>query len=143
MRKSNKGFSLVELIIVIAIMAVLIAVLAPQYLQYVEKSKKSADATTVGEVFTAAETAMADPSVDKGSTNPVTVTVTGSTGAYAANVTAVTDAVKSVVGDSTVTLKSKMFTADNSVITFTYDSSTSAWTKSYSGPYADFEDAQK
>ncbi|MDE7360278.1 MAG: prepilin-type N-terminal cleavage/methylation domain-containing protein, partial [Lachnospiraceae bacterium] len=39
MKKQNmndKGFSLVELIIVIAIMAILIVVLAPQYLKYVE-----------------------------------------------------------------------------------------------------------
>ena len=42
----NKGFSLVELIIVIAIMAVLVAILAPQYLKYVEKSRVSADMTT-------------------------------------------------------------------------------------------------
>ena len=41
--KNNKGFSLVELIIVIAIMAVLIGVLAPQYLGYVKKSKVSTD----------------------------------------------------------------------------------------------------
>ncbi|MCM1143504.1 MAG: prepilin-type N-terminal cleavage/methylation domain-containing protein, partial [Lachnoclostridium sp.] len=34
---NNKGFSLVELIIVIAIMVILVAVLAPQYLRYVEK----------------------------------------------------------------------------------------------------------
>lgn len=37
---NNKGFSLVELIIVIAIMAVLIGVLAPQYLKYVERSRE-------------------------------------------------------------------------------------------------------
>ena len=37
----NKGFSLVELMIVIAIMAVLTGVLAPQFIQYVEKSKES------------------------------------------------------------------------------------------------------
>ena len=40
---NNKGFSLVELIIVVAIMAVLIGVLAPQYLRYVERSRNSTD----------------------------------------------------------------------------------------------------
>ena len=40
---NNKGFSLVELIIVIAIMAVLVGVLAPTYLGYVEKSKYRTD----------------------------------------------------------------------------------------------------
>ena len=37
-KTNNKGFSLVELIIVVAIMAILIGVLAPQYIKYVEKS---------------------------------------------------------------------------------------------------------
>ena len=40
-RKSNKGFTLVELIIVIAIIAVLAAVAAPQYIKYVERSRNS------------------------------------------------------------------------------------------------------
>lgn len=43
MRESNKGFSLVELVIVIAIMAVLVALLAPQYIRYLEKSKVAKD----------------------------------------------------------------------------------------------------
>lgn len=42
----NKGFSLIELIIVVAIMAILIGVLAPQYIKYVEKSKVSVDEDT-------------------------------------------------------------------------------------------------
>lgn len=41
--RNNKGFSLVELIIVIAIMAVLVAVLAPQLLKYIEKSRVTSD----------------------------------------------------------------------------------------------------
>ena len=44
---TNKGFSLVELIIVIAIMAVLVGVLAPQFLKYVERSRKSTDVQNV------------------------------------------------------------------------------------------------
>lgn len=42
-KTDNKGFSLVELIIVIAIMAVLVGVLAPQFMKYVEQSRKATD----------------------------------------------------------------------------------------------------
>ena len=49
-RKNNKGFTLVELIIVIAIIAVLSAVLAPQYIAYVEKSRLAMDDSVAAEV---------------------------------------------------------------------------------------------
>ena len=57
---NNKGFSLVELIIVIAIMAVLIGVLAPQYLKYVNNSKVSTDITNAESIATAINVAVAD-----------------------------------------------------------------------------------
>ncbi|MGN0342130.1 MAG: type IV pilin protein [Roseburia sp.] len=42
-KMNNKGFSLVELIIVVAIMAILAGVMIPQFVKYLENSKKSAD----------------------------------------------------------------------------------------------------
>ena len=61
--KNNKGFSLVELIIVIAIMAILVGVMAPQLIKYIEKSKVSADSQLADSVHTAILTAMMDPEV--------------------------------------------------------------------------------
>lgn len=77
-KMNNKGFSLVELIIVIAIMAVLIVVLAPQYLKYVEKSRNSTDVTNATEIVTAVQVYASDPDVDTADvlgvgTNKITV----------------------------------------------------------------------
>ena len=60
---TNKGFSLVELIIVIAIMAVLVGVLAPQFLKYVERSRKSTDCQNAASIVTALQTYAVDPMV--------------------------------------------------------------------------------
>lgn len=57
-KTNNRGFSLVELIIVIAIMAVLIAVLAPQFLEYLEKSRLQKDESALEEVLNATKVAL-------------------------------------------------------------------------------------
>jgi len=59
-KMNNKGFSVVELIIVIAIMAILIGVLAPQYIKYVEKSRISADEDCADALKNAIMTATTD-----------------------------------------------------------------------------------
>ena len=59
-KMNNKGFSLVELIVVIAIMAVLIGVLAPQFMKYVEKSRESTDIQNLDTCVSAVRTYYAD-----------------------------------------------------------------------------------
>jgi type IV pilus assembly protein PilA len=58
--KNNKGFSLVELIVVIAIMAVLVGVLAPQFIKYVEKSREATDIQNISSIGDSLQTYYAD-----------------------------------------------------------------------------------
>lgn len=72
-KKDNKGFTLVELVIVVAILAILVGILAPQYTKYVEKSRKSADASNLENMVRSIEIAAADAT---GTLNPGTYTIT-------------------------------------------------------------------
>ena len=63
MKRDNKGFSLVELIIVIAIMAILVGVMAPALLKYVEKSRVTSDQELLNAIYTAVVYASGDISV--------------------------------------------------------------------------------
>ena len=103
---NNKGFSLVELIIVIAIMAILIGVMAPQLTKYVERTRQSADMQVADSVRTAVVTTLLDPAVTDGPTGAVTSTdinaapFTGST-AFATSVA-------EILGDTPANVKAKL-----------------------------------
>lgn len=60
-KKDNKGFTLVELVVVIAILAILVGLLVPQYTKYVDKARKSSDASNLGNMVRAVEIKAADP----------------------------------------------------------------------------------
>lgn len=127
-KKKNKGFSLVELIVVVAIMAVLVGVLAPAYLRYVEKARVQKDESAVAEVVEAVKIALSDEQVNDsikyGNTDTDTkVTITVSTGAISVtNVNTVegatrtlADEVKATVGD-TISISSKTYKEKTSYV---------------------------
>lgn len=57
---NNKGFSLVELIIVMAILAILAGALAPQLIKYIDSSRKSADVQSAQTIATAVNISLAN-----------------------------------------------------------------------------------
>lgn len=63
----NKGFSLVELIVVIAIMVILIALLVPNVVGYISKAQDSANLSAAKSVYNAINTAVIDYKAKTGS----------------------------------------------------------------------------
>lgn len=132
MKKNNKGFSLVELIVVIAVMAVLVVVLAPAYLRYVDKAKLQKDISAVSEVVeaikvsTAEEAVIADLNMDTNSYTTWTyVQIKGEEGATSSPITATKNlmqsasnlqtAVTEIVGSS-ITFSRKEVQSSNLVL---------------------------
>jgi prepilin-type N-terminal cleavage/methylation domain-containing protein len=59
-KMNNKGFSLVELIVVVLIMAIIAVALAPQVMKWVENSRKSTDSSNYDTIYSAANIALGD-----------------------------------------------------------------------------------
>ncbi len=59
-KNTNRGISLIELIIVIAIMAILVGVLSPMFVKYVARSKKSKDVYTADQIARAVNVAFVE-----------------------------------------------------------------------------------
>lgn len=69
LRKNDKGFTLVELIVVLVILALLAAILVPALLGYIDKAKKEKNYQAAQEVHTAVQ-ALATESYGKGDKTP-------------------------------------------------------------------------
>lgn len=105
--KNNKGFSLIELIIVIAIMAVLVAIIAPNLTKYLGSSKTQTDKKNADEIIAQIKNCIADAA----SSDPE-ITVNAWTGVDLTTLTSSTDSFDKLVvaaldGSSLVTKKDK------------------------------------
>lgn len=123
-KMNNKGFSLVELIVVIAIMGVLMVVLAPQYLRYVEKSRLQKDNSAIAEVAENIKIALSDQQIYEKVTTGTTVTIGGS-GVKVTGASELKTELQNTIGSLTdVTLTSNAYKGNTVTLTITQSSST-------------------
>ena len=124
----NKGFSLVELIIVIAIMAILAGALAPALIKYIAKSRRSTDVSNAQTIATAVANALSvEKAYDDATPGDYPVNTDGT---QLGTSNAFTSEVTSQLGTSTFKPKydkDKQFTitvnSDKATFTVTVDSS--------------------
>lgn len=149
-KMNNKGFSLVELIIVIAIMAILAGAIAPALIRYIDKSRKSNDVSSGKTIKTAVETAMGnevayEELTNNGSGSVLKITAGGTTSAAVSKVSGGTisqdtfDEIFNNIGEKTPKIKYKKNNADSFIVTITAKGSVKVWLakSSYTLPTAD------
>ena len=141
-KTNNKGFSLVELIVVIAIMAVMVGVLAPTFTKYVERSRKSTDVQNVASIVSTIEIQAMDPMVaaaDVVKTGDLTISTTPTKLTARPTGTTAEDSIKKALWDAGIKewgLKSGKWgdgTESSITLTFTVDAGTVTVTSTTDG----------
>ncbi len=126
-KTNNKGFSLVELIIVIAIMAVLIGVLAPQFIKYVEKSRLSSDGTTTTEFETAMQTIASDPDITLDSSKDYSVSNSGAAISISSDLKAIFDTTGVIDTTKSFKYQSTAFKGATVKVELKYNTTSKVW----------------
>ncbi|MBP5184228.1 MAG: prepilin-type N-terminal cleavage/methylation domain-containing protein [Lachnospiraceae bacterium] len=78
LKKNNKGFSLVELIVVVLIIAIIAVALAPQVIKWVDQARKNTKENNSATIKSAIQTCVAEVQ-SKTSINATKITVKGTT----------------------------------------------------------------
>ena len=120
----NKGFSLVELIVVIAIMAILVGVAVPVYSSYIEKAQKAADQQLVDEIKHAMEIAYVADQFTGSATVVLTTNGASVSGDSSATNDWIADVINNAFGDaSSLKLKYSGWTSNAYTVSTLYQSS--------------------
>ena len=142
MKKNNKGFSLIELIIVIAIMAILVAIIAPNLTKYLGKSKKSTDKKNADEIASQLQTSISDyESQDDAGEIIGTINETlkikwaGTTASIDSSGNVTTDPVAPAAGDSFLTIVNSNITSSTKSKEKSSQATTATITKVSGGKY--------
>lgn len=123
MKSIQKGFTLIELMIVVAIIGILAAVAIPAYQDYTAKAQASEGFTILGGLKTPVAEAIAAQGVTAGCVVPTGAVTTGK---YVASVTP-------TAADPSCTMQAKYVATGannkilNQTVDFTFNSSTGAW----------------